>query len=47
MEDAAIEERPDATLRLEESEEVTTSILGGVVRLEVIMQKGQDEMLTK
>ena len=46
-EDAAAEERPDTTLRLEESEEVPTGILGSVLGLEVIMQKGQDEVLAK
>ena len=46
-EDAATEERPDTTLRLEESEKVPTCILGSVLRLEMIMQKGQDEVLAK
>ena len=45
--DAAAEERPDTTLRLEESEEVPTGILGSVLGLEVIMHKGQDEVLAK
>ena len=45
--DAAAEERPDTTLRLEESEEVPTCILGSVLGLEMIIQKGQDEVLAK
>ena len=42
-----IRDRPDTTLRLEEGEKVPTCILGSVLRLEMIMQKGQDEVLAR